>query len=107
MKDIHFSKQKVVELIPDEKVVWLVTDSALNFTKNKSERTETKISFDIAETSNKTQLLFTHSGLVPEIECYGGCSSAWEQLIQKSLFSLITTEKAHRFLNRLFCGLNY
>jgi hypothetical protein len=93
MEDIHFSNQKLVEVIQDKKVVWLVTDSRLNFIKNKSEWTGTKISFEIAEINNKTQLRFTHLDLVPEIECYNECSNAWEQLIQKSLFSLITTGK--------------
>lgn len=93
MKEHHFSKQKIAELIPSEKVVWLVTESKLNSFKDKSEWTNTKIIFEITEINNKTQVRFTHDGLVPAIECYGGCSGAWEQLIQKSLFSLITTGK--------------
>ena len=93
MEDIHFSKQKLVELIPNEKVVWLVTDSKLNFTKNQSEWTGTKIIFEIAEINNKTQIRFTHLGLVPQIECFGDCSNAWSQLVQESLRSLITTGK--------------
>lgn len=93
MKEHHYSKQKIVVLIPNEKIVWLVTDSKLNSLKDKSEWTNTRIIFEINEINNKTQVRFTHIGLVPAIECYGGCSSAWEQLIQKSLFSLITKGK--------------
>lgn len=93
MEDIHFSKQKLIEVIPDKKVVWLVTESKLNFIKKKSEWTGSKIIFEISEINDKTQLRFTHVGLVPQIECYGGCSSAWGDLVQKSLFSLITTGK--------------
>ena len=96
MGDIHFSKQRVVEFIADKKVVWLVTESKLNFTKDKSEWTGTTIRFEIAEINGQTQLRFTHVGLVPEIECYGGCSGAWGDLIQKSQFSLITTGKGRK-----------
>jgi hypothetical protein len=96
MEEVHFSKQKLVEVIPGEKVVWLVTESKLNFINNKSEWTGTKISFEITEINNKTQVRFTHLGLVPGIECYGGCSNAWSKLIQESLFSLITTGKGRK-----------
>lgn len=96
MEGFHFSKQKIVELIPFQKVVWLVTESKLTFTKDQSEWTGTKICFEISESNNKTEIRFTHIGLAPKFECYGGCSGAWTDLIHKSLFSLITTGKGKK-----------
>ena len=91
--DIHYSKQKVTELIPGKKVGWLVTDSELNFIKNKSEWTGTKIIFEIAKKGDKTEVRFTHMGLVPEVECYGDCSNAWSSYIKNSLRNFITKGK--------------
>ena len=92
----HYSVQKIVELVPYSKVVWLVKESNLSFIENKSEWTGTKIIFDISTQKNKTKLTFIHQGLVPKIECYDGCSGAWSKIIQESLFSLITTGKGKK-----------
>ena len=88
-KDIHYSKQKVTELIPGKKVVWLITDSKLNFIKDKDEWTGTKISFDITKKGDKTEIRFTHIGLAPDIECYRDCSNAWSSYINSSLRNLL------------------
>ena len=93
MLDIHYSKQQLVELVPNEKIVWLVPDSNLSSFNDKQEWTGTKIIFEIKEINGKTQVRFTHHGLVPKFECYNDCSGAWTLLIQKSLLSLITTGK--------------
>lgn len=91
--DVHVSTQKIVEIIPDKKIVWLVTDSKLNFLKDKQEWTNTKISFEITNSDNKTRINFTHIGLVPNIECYHNCTKGWDQYINGSLFKLLTEGK--------------
>ena len=88
--DIHYSKQKLIEVIPDKKIVWLVIDSKLNWLADKHEWTNTKISFEISNNDNKTQLHFTHMGLVPDVECYDNCVKGWNQFVNESLFKLIT-----------------
>ena len=92
-KDVHISKMKLVEVDPRKKIVWLVMDNYFSFTKDKSEWKGTKIIFDISEKDGKTQLQFTHQGLVPAYECYEVCHDAWSNYIKTSLRSLITTGK--------------
>ncbi|MBC7888718.1 MAG: SRPBCC domain-containing protein [Ferruginibacter sp.] len=92
-EDVHRCKIKLIEVIPNEKVVWLVLDNYFKFTNDKSEWIGTKIFFEISKQDNKTRIRFTHLGLVPEYECYDICKNAWTQYIQQSLFSLITTGK--------------
>src|ERR1700712_2378748 len=81
----HYTKQKLVELIPDKKITWLVTDSKLTFVEKQNEWTGTKISFDISKENNKTKIVFTHVGLVQDFECYDSCAPAWTQYIQERL----------------------
>mgnify|MGYP000196218270 CR=1 FL=1 len=89
-QNTHRCKIKIVEFIPNKKVVWLVMDNYFSFTKDKSEWKGNKIIFEITAKENQTQLQFTQEGLVPEYECYDICQNAWSTYIQKSLYSLIT-----------------
>jgi hypothetical protein len=92
-KDVHRSSQTITEFVPGKKVVWRVVDAQLNFVKDKTEWNGTEIVFEIAKKGDKTELRFTHHGLVPAFECYGGCSGAWGFYVNDSLRSLITTGK--------------
>jgi len=92
-QDVHRCTIKIIELVPGQKVVWLVTDNYFNFIKDESEWKNTKIIFEIAEKDGKTEIHFTHEGLVPDYECYNVCNEAWSQYINNSLRYLITKGK--------------
>jgi len=89
--DMHRSKQRIIESIPERRVVWLVLDAFLNFTEDKTEWNGTKIVFEISRDQGKTQVRFTHEGLVPDDECFDLCSNAWGSYINGSLRNLIET----------------
>lgn len=92
-KDIHLCKIKLIEVVPDKKVVWQVLDNYFSFIDDKSEWKDTKIIFDISTEGDQTKLQFTHEGLVPEYECYQICFEAWSNYINNSLYKLITLGK--------------
>jgi hypothetical protein len=93
-QDVHRSKMKVIEFIPDKKVVWLVVDNHFNFTKDSTEWKNTKISFEVSSAKdNQTEIKFTHIGLGPAYECYDICRDAWSNYINNSLRNLIATGK--------------
>lgn len=90
-EDIHACKVKIQELVPGKKVVWHILENDFNFTQDKTEWIDTKVVFDISTEGNKTRLVFTHVGLVPEYECYDACHQGWTHYIQNSLKSYIET----------------
>jgi hypothetical protein len=92
-KDIHLCRLKLVEMIADEKLVYLVIDNEFNFVEDKTEWVGTRLIFEISSEGEKTKVQFTHDGLVPEYDCYKVCNDAWSGYIKKSLFKLITTGK--------------
>jgi hypothetical protein len=88
---VHSSRQTVTELIPGTKIVWHVSDANLSFVKDSSEWKGTDIVFEIARKGDKTELHFTHRGLVPDFECHEACSNAWGLLVGGNLLKLIAT----------------
>lgn len=96
----HYSKQQLVEVIPDKRVVWFVSEARLEWLeKNKAEWTNTKMIFEIAAAGDKTILHFTHEGLVPAMECYEKVHQGWNTVITDYLFNYVTSGKvAEQFL---------
>ena len=92
-KDVHRCKLKVTEYVLAKRVVWHAVDNYFDFVQDKSEWKDTDICFDISKKGDKTELRFTHEGLVPEYECYDLCSNTWGSYINGSLRNLITTGK--------------
>jgi hypothetical protein len=88
----HYSKQKLIELVPQKKIAWLVTESNLTFLDKSDEWVDTKICFAISQQGGNTVVTFTHEGLTPGLECYNECSLAWggymeqmEQMLNKDV----------------------
>lgn len=90
-KDMHQSRQEVIELVPGKRVAWKVTDSHLSFLEHKAEWTGTTITFELSPRGEGTELRFTHHGVNPASECWDACSSGWSGLIRGNLKTLIDT----------------
>lgn len=85
----HYTKHKLVEVVPGKKVVWLTTESNLSFVDKTDEWTGTRIIFDIEKKGDQTQLTFTHEGLTQQFQCYDDCAPAWTQYLDNRLLPLI------------------
>ena len=90
-QDVHRATFEITEFVPAKHVAWHVVDNYFNFVKDKSEWTGTDIVFEITPQGDKTEVRFTHIGLVPDYECYDVCTNAWSSYIAGSLHNLMTT----------------
>lgn len=90
--NLHQSTQKLTEVIPSERVVWLVVDGYLSFVEKKGEWKGTQVIFDVStRPGGNTRVRVTHEGLNPSCECFEACSKGWGFYINQSLRKLITT----------------
>jgi hypothetical protein len=94
---IHFGEafvtMKIVESVPDKKVVWNVSDCDLHWLADKKEWKNTQIVYEISAEGNSTRIQFTHIGLEPQVECYDSCVKGWDQYFKGSLAGLINEGK--------------
>ncbi|MBI2510795.1 MAG: SRPBCC domain-containing protein [Opitutae bacterium] len=91
--NVHYTKQRITTLVPGRKVMWHVVEADLTFVKDTGEWKGTDIVFEIAKQGQKTELRFTHRGLMQSNECYDKCSNAWDALVNGNLRNLILTGK--------------
>lgn len=89
VEGIHYSRFRITEMVPNQKVSWLVLESFLKFTEDKEEWTGTTVVFDVREHDGRTRVTFSHDGLYPAHECYVVCSTAWGEYVNGSLRTLI------------------
>jgi hypothetical protein len=92
-EDLHRSTHRVTEAVANVRVVWHTVDAHLEHAKDPGEWKGTDVRFDIARKGKKTELRFTHVGLVPELACFEACSRGWGFYIGESLRGLVTTGK--------------
>jgi hypothetical protein len=86
----HFSKNKVVELVPGQSVVWLVTDS-IRKTDN-FEWTGTRMSYEITPNGNNTLIRYTYDGPVRQDE-RDRLAQVCDLVIKEMLYDFITKGK--------------
>ncbi|MFI5141998.1 MAG: SRPBCC domain-containing protein [Bacteroidia bacterium] len=84
---------KITKCVPNQKVVWHVTDCFLHWINNKTEWTGTEVVFGLSENAGVTKINFTHVGLTPDVECYKDCFAGWTGHVKGSLLQLLNTGK--------------
>ena len=90
---VHFGdtyvNYRISEVMPDKKIVWLVTDCNLGWINDKKEWKNNEMIWSLTEKDQKTQIDFTHKGMTPASECYESCKPGWTHHIKDSLLKLI------------------
>ena len=89
--DLHYVKFRITELVPNSRVAWLALESELTFIADRQEWDGTTVTFDVTERDGRTEVVFTHVGLVPGQECYEVCDDAWSSYVLGNLRRFIET----------------
>ncbi len=82
----HYSKNKVIEFVQDEKVVWQVSESRRK--EDNFDWTGTKMIFELEPKGGRTEIKFTYDGVVPENEIKR-LTQICDFVIKEKLYSLI------------------
>ena len=82
----HYSKNKVIEYIPNEKVVWIVTESRRK--EDDFDWTGTEMIFEIKPKNLYTEIIFTYDGVVLKNEIQR-LAQICDFVIKERLYNLI------------------
>jgi len=74
---MHYSKQQITEFIPAKRLVFLVTESRLDWLSVPDEWTGTRMVFELFP----GWMHFSHEGLTPDKECYERVNEGWHTII--------------------------
>jgi uncharacterized protein YndB with AHSA1/START domain len=97
--DRGFFDMKVLELTPNQRVLWQVMDGP-------AEWIGTKVSFDLKQEGEQTTVLFKHEGWKEPVEFMHHCSTKWAVFIL-SLKSLVETGKGAPSPNDVRITINW
>jgi len=95
---VHFARttwslMEIVEIIPDQRIVWEVMDCHLPIFKDPTLWKGHRIAWEICREGILARVTMTHIGLVPGVECYEDCRKGWNFYVGESLFKLFTEGK--------------
>jgi hypothetical protein len=88
--DSHYSKNKVIEFVPDKKLVWIATES-IRKTDN-FDWTGTKMIFELTPAGDSTLVEFTYDGVVLENET-GRLVQICDSVLKEMFYDYITIGK--------------
>jgi uncharacterized protein YndB with AHSA1/START domain len=97
--DRGFFDMKVLELSPNQRVLWQVMDGP-------AEWIGTKVSFDLKQEGEQTTVLFKHEGWKEPVEFMHHCSTKWAVFLL-SLKSLVETGKGAPSPNDVRITINW
>jgi hypothetical protein len=88
--DSHYSKNKVIEFLPNKKVVWLTTESIRK--TDDFDWKGTKMIFELTPKGNNTIVKFTYDGVVTENE-YERLVEICDMTLKEMFYNYIINEK--------------
>jgi hypothetical protein len=84
---------KVVEAVPNKRIVWQVEDCNLHRLKDQKEWKGTSVIWDLATANGTTMVRMTHAGLTPAVECFEACEAGWNFHVGESFLRLLTEDR--------------